>query len=120
MGLSLVLDLPRAPFGSSVLSFLAMILLVAGVGLVAIVLTCGGCPGGGGSPEGLRVLRRASRLVEWNSFVAVSCSARWLLVPLPVMLHLAVPVVLGRVQLGLERSCWGGGDVFRELEAFEW
>ena len=90
-----------------------MILLVAGVGLVAVVLTCGECPGGGGLPEGLRVLRRPSRLVEWNSFVEVSYSSPGSLVPSPLMLHLAVTVVLDLVQLRLERSCWGGGDVRR-------
>ena len=46
---SLVLGLPCAPFGSSISSSLAMVLLVAGFDLVVIVLSCGGCLGGGGS-----------------------------------------------------------------------
>src|ERR1043165_300677 len=53
VGSSLAVDLPCAPFGSSIPPFLAMVLLVAGVGLIAIVLVCGGCPGGGGWAEGV-------------------------------------------------------------------
>ena len=97
-----------------------MVLLIADIGLVAVVLLCGGCPGGGGLSEDVRVLRCASRFVEWNSFVEVSRSSSKSLVPSLLTLHLAVTVVLDLVQLRLERTCWGGGDVFRDLESFEW
>ena len=94
VGLSLAVDLPRAPFGSSIPPFLAMVLLVAGIGLVAVVLICGGCPGGGGLLEGLRVLRCASCLAERDSFVGVSRGSPGSSVSLPPALHLIVITVL--------------------------
>ena len=99
VGLSLAVDLPRAPFGLPIPPFLAMVLLVAGIGLVAIVLMCGGCPGGGGLSEGLRVLRCASRLAEWNSFVGVPRSSPGSLIPSSPVLHLVVTTVLDLAQL---------------------
>ena len=48
---SLAVDLPCAPFGSSIPSSLAMVLLITGFDLVVVVLSCGKCLGGGGSSD---------------------------------------------------------------------
>ena len=104
-GWSLAVDLPRAPFGSSVPPFLAVVLLVAGIGLVAVVLMCGGCVGGGGLPKGLRVLCCTSRLVEWNSFVGVPRGSPGSSVSLSSALHLIVVTVLDLARMWLGQTC---------------
>ena len=95
----LAVDLPCAPFGSSIPSSLAMVLLIAGFDLVVIVLMCGGCPGGGGLSKDLRVLRYTSRFVEWNSFVEASRRSSGSSIPSLLTLHLAVTVVSVLAQL---------------------
>ena len=119
-GMSLAVDLPHAPFGSSIPPFLAIVLLVAGVRLVAVVLMCGGRLGGGGLSGGLRVLRCTSCLAEWNSFVGVPRSSPGPSIPSSPALHLVVTTVLDLAQLWIGQTCWGGGDVRRYLESFEW
>ena len=91
---SLVVDLPCAPFGSSIPSSLAMVLLVDDLELVVVVLLCGGCPGGGGLSEDLRVLRCTSRFVEWNSFVEASRRPLGSSIPSLLALYLAITIVL--------------------------
>jgi len=76
-----------------------MVLLVASVGLIAIVLMCGGCPGGGGLSKGLRVLRCASRLAERDSFVGVPRGSPGSPVSLSPALHLIVIMVLDLAQM---------------------
>ena len=62
-------------------------------------MLCGGCPGGGGLSEDLRVLRCASRFVEWNSFVEASRRSSGSSIPSLLALHLAITVVLVLAQL---------------------
>src|SRR3954467_15685188 len=63
---------PCQPFGLSIPPSLVMVLLVADLELVVVILLSGGCMGGGGSSKGMRTLHRASRFVEWDSFVEAS------------------------------------------------
>ena len=89
-----VVEPPCHPFGSSVSSSLAMVLLVIDLELVVVVLLRGGCLGGGGSSNGRRVLRCLSRFVEWNSFVEASRRSSGSSIPSLLALHLAITVVL--------------------------
>ena len=49
------------------------VVVLAGLGFRVAVLLRGGCPGGGGSSSGWRVLGRVLRLFEWDSLVESSC-----------------------------------------------
>ena len=82
---------------------MAVVLLVPGIELVAVVLMCGGCPGGGGLSEDLRVLRCVSQFVEWDSFVKASRHSSGSSIPSLPVLYLAITVVLVLAQLQFER-----------------
>ena len=90
---------PCQPFGSSVSSSLAMVLLVADLKLVVVILLCGGCLGGGGSSNGRRVLRCASRFIEWNSFVEAPRRSSGSSTPSLLALYLAITILLVLAQL---------------------
>ena len=101
---NLIVGPPCLPFGSSVSSFLKMVLLIADLVLVVVVLLCGGCLGGGGSSNGRRVLRCVSRFIEWNSFVEASRRSSGSSISSLLALYLAITVVLVLAQLQPERS----------------
>src|SRR3954465_12471579 len=96
---NIVVALPCQPSGSSIPSFLVMVLVVTDLELVVVILLSGGCLGGGGSSKGLRVLRCALRFVEWDSFVEASHRSFGSSIPSLLMLHLAIIVVLVLAQL---------------------
>ena len=94
----------RLSFRSSVSSSLVMVLTIADLKLGVDVLLCGGCPGGGGSSSGRRVLHRMSWFVEWDSFVKASRHSSGSSIPSLLALYLAITVVLVMAQLQSERS----------------
>ena len=89
----------------SLIAFLSVMdLAIADLDLGIDVLLRGGCPGGGGSSSGRRVLCRVLRFVERDPFVEPSRLSFRLSISSSSVMDLAAAVVLVLAQLQAERS----------------
>src|SRR3954465_14763155 len=93
--------------GEFVCSPIWVVVLVA-LSLGVVVLSCGRCPGGGGSSSVWRVFCCTMRLVEWDSFVSPSPLPSGSSGVFPLAMDLATADLGFRIIVMLRGRCPGG------------